>query len=194
MANKDKIGGLTPVSYIDGSPYCGATILCNKAAGTTVTNDLFVGDPVVLTGTGDTVGIPGVTKATLAAGSPIFGVITGLGLDPDNLGRSTWIDGADNGYVAVATGIDIIWEIQADAALAVTSIGLNTLGVQTAAGDRTTGKSGIELDASEVAAGATLMFKVVGFPQRVDNEVNAVNNKVLVVINNSQLYQDNAGV
>ena len=195
MANTDQTFGLKPVMLLNGSPYNASGLMCYKSAGTTVTNDLFVGDPVVLDGGGEAVtGVPGVTKATLASGSPCFGVIQAVGLDPNHLDRATWIDGADDGYVYICVGEDVIFEIQADDVLTYTDIGTNDIAIQTAAGSRTAGTSGIELDASEVGSTAGDMFKIIGFPQREDNAINTTNNKILVTINNHQLGVDNGGV
>ncbi len=193
MANTDQIFGFRPYCKMDGSPYNGNAMKCYKAAGTTVTNDLFVGDPVAFHTTGDTAGVPGITLATFADGNPCLGIIVGVELDPAHLDRATWIDGADDGYVYVCTDINVLFEVQADAALSYAECGNNAIAVQTQAGSRTAGTSGVELDAT-IATTATYMFKIIGFPQREDNTVNATNNKVLVKINNSQLYQDNAGI
>jgi len=192
MANTNQIFGFKPVMLLNGSPYNASGLLCYKAAGTTVTNDTFVGDPVNLTGTGDTKGIPGIVKATFADGNPCFGVIQAVALDPNHLDRATWIDGADAGYVYVCVGKDVIFEVQADDVLTYTDIGQNAIAIQTQAGSRTAGTSGVELDAT-VATTVTYMFKIVGFPQREDNEINAENNKILVTINNHLLVQDNTG-
>lgn len=193
MANTNQILGFKPVMLLNGSPYNASGMLCYKSAGTTVTNDLFVGDPVVMSGTGDTAGVPGITKATFADGNPCFGVVQAVKLDPNHLDRATWIDGADAGYVYVAVGKDIIFEVQVDDVLTYTDIGYNAIAIQTAAGSRTAGTSGVELDAT-IADTVTYMFKIVGFPQREDNEINAENNKILVTINNHQLVVDNTGV
>ena len=43
--------GLTPVRYKSGAPYNGAANLYSVAAGES--NNIFIGDPVVISGTGD---------------------------------------------------------------------------------------------------------------------------------------------
>jgi len=53
--------GLTPVRYKSGAPYNGAANLYSVAAGET--NNIFIGDPVLISGTGDAAGIPGVVRA-----------------------------------------------------------------------------------------------------------------------------------
>ena len=193
MANVDRVNGFSPVGTLGGGPYHGNTLKCYKAAGTTVTNDLGAGDPVVLSGSGDADGVPSVTKATFASGSPCFGVCTGAVNDPDHKDRMSWIDGADTGYIMVDTSPDTIYEVQADAAMAVTLIGQNAIPIQTSALNRAAGTSGVELDAPP-ANGTDDMFKIIGFVVRADNTPNAVNNKLLVCMNNPQRIKDNAGV
>ncbi|MDD5702557.1 MAG: hypothetical protein PHU23_10985 [Dehalococcoidales bacterium] len=193
MANVSRINGFVPYGTVGSSSYTGQSVLCYKEAGTTVTNDLFVGDPVVLSGTGDADGIPSVTKCTLASGNPIWGVVTGVKLDPDHRDRATWIDGADDGYVMVDCSLDTIYLAQIDEAIAITEIGKNCIAIQTAAGSRTAGTSGIEIDGT-MANGANDMWKLIGFPRVADNTVNATYNKGLVIINNPQRILDAAGV
>ena len=193
MANANQINGLIPHSHLSGAKWNGQTRIMYKAAGTTVTNDLFPGDPVVLNGSGDANGIPSITKATLASSNPTCGVVVSIVPLANHLER-TWLDGADAGYVNVCTDPTAIYEIQADNVLTYTDVGQNCIAIQTQAGSRTTGASGIELDASEVGTTNTDMFQIVGFPQRESNALNTENNKVLVRINNHQFANQITGV
>ncbi len=186
MANTSRINGLKPVMTLNGSPYNGQGILCYKAAGTTVTNDIGVGDPVCFSGSGDTKGVPGISKVTMGDTYALCGFIQGVKFDPDHPDRDTWIDGADAGYVYVCMDPNVVFEGQADAALTYTDINYNAPLVQTSALDRTAGTSGVSVDAT-IGTSATDQVKLIGFPQREDNEINATYNKVLVVINNHQL-------
>lgn len=189
MANADQVAGLKPVMTIQGNPYSGNYIACSKAAGTTVTHDLFVGDPVILSGTADAQGRPGVVDATAGDGNQIFGVIVGFEQDPDNRTRGVWVDGADTGVVFVCADPFMIFEAQADDTIAVTDVGNNTNLVETQAGDRDTGKSGWEVDAT-VGTTITYQLKIIGFPNREDNTINSADNKVYVMINNHQLKNE----
>ena len=153
-----------------------------KAAGTTVTHDLFIGDAVKPSGSADANGRQGVVLAT--AGDTPVGWITGFKINPaDPLERATWIDGASEGYPLVCDDPNAIAEIQADDVIAATDIGLNADLVQTAAGSRTSGMSGQEIDQSTKATTSTLVYRIYGMPPRADNTINAENNKVLVVHN-----------
>jgi len=90
-----------------------------------------------------------------------------------------------NRYVYVADSPDLILEVQEDGvggALAVTSVGLNA-DMVVAAGSTTTGQSGMELASSTAATTSTLVFNIVGFSQKQDNEVGSANAKMLVTYN-----------
>lgn len=194
MANVDQVNGLIPRRTWGQTGYYGKTETFYKAAGTTVTNDLFVGDPVIFSGTADSVtGKAAVTKAETTGATttgPILGVITGFEIQNTNhLDRPTWVDGADTAYVIVDVDPMTVYEVQADEAFAVTGVGLNANLIQTQAGSRTTGCSGVELDASSASGtgNATYQVKVVGYPERANNTINSADNKVLVLINNHVL-------
>ena len=192
MANTNQINGLIPHSHLSGAKWNGQTRIMYKAAGTTVTNDLFPGDPVVLAGSGDANGIPSISKATLATNYPTCGIVVSIVPLANHLER-TWLDGADAGYVNVCVDPSTIYEAQADDVLTYTDIGRNVIAIQTQAGSRTTGASGIEIDAT-TATTNTHTYQIVGFPQRESNALNTENNKVLVRINNHQFANLIAGV
>jgi hypothetical protein len=181
MANTDKVFGFKPVFFDKNK-----IRKFYKAAGTTVTNDMFVGDLVVVSGSGDANGVLGVSVATAGDTNPAIGVVVGFVFDKDHLNRGTWVDGADAGYPLVLIDPDAIYEAQADASLTYTDLGNNANMVQTAAGSRTAGTSGQEVDAT-VGTTATYQLKIVGFPQRPDNEIGAADVKVYVKINNHQM-------
>ena len=185
MANIDRVNGFKPVQHLSGSPYTGKGMKCYKAAGTTVTHDLFVGDMVVTSGSGDTAGVMGVLIATAGTGNVSCGVIQAIEFNADHLDRANWIDGADAGYVFVCVDPTVVYEAQANASLTYTDIGKNAPMVQTAAGSRTAGTSGQEVNAT-VSDTATDQLKIIGFVQRPDNEIAAADTKVLVIINNHE--------
>ena len=191
MANVNRINGFKPVKHINGSPYSGQSETFYKAAGTTVTHDLFVGDLVYPSGSGDANGVPGVVVATAGKGAMILGVIVGIKPQPAHLDRNNWIDGADAGYVEVCTDPSVILEAQVDDTLTYTDLFNNTNMVVTQAGSRTSGASGQQIDAT-VNTSATNQLKIVGFPQRDDNVIGATYNKAYVTINQHVL--GNAGI
>jgi hypothetical protein len=88
-------------------------------------------------------------------------------------------------YVLVADDPDLVFECQEDAvggALAVADVGLNA-DMTSGSLSTVTGRSGFQLDTSTKATTATLQLRIVGFVQRVNNEVGNANAKVLVRFN-----------
>lgn len=187
MPNTDSPFGLKPVRYRSGAPYNGA---CNRyyiASGEAY--NLFIGDPVALSGTGDAFGVPGIVRATAGAGSSAgdgpVGVVVGFeNLTSDNLSRSYRPSGTA-GYVLVADDPNLEYEIQEDsdtATLAVTDIGLNANFI-IGTGNTYTGTSAVELDSNTAAVTATLDMRILGLIERPNNEIGT-NAKWRVALNN----------
>jgi len=199
MANADTPFGLKPVRHKSGAPYNGAAkpyyIKGDYATA------LFVGDPVVKTGTANTaaVSVPGAGKfgiGTLpeinktAVGDVdgdtkrITGVIVGFAALPGDLNKN--YNPASTERVAfVADDPDLVFEIQADGAVPAASIGLNAVLIATHSGSTVTGLSGIELDTTSdsPAADASNQLTIVGAVNREDNDTTIPHAKVLVTIN-----------
>lgn len=187
MANSDLPSGLTPRRYRNGAPFVGPLrkYYVPASDGTA----LFIGDPVILAGTGDAKGVPAVTRATAASAGRITGVVVGIAND-DTLAASNdmmetgYRAASTAGYVLVCDDPDVLYEIQEDSdggALAVTNIGQNA-DLIAAAGSTVTRRSGFELDSSTAATTATLQLRIIELAQRPDNEIGA-NAKWLVAIN-----------
>lgn len=188
MANKDAPFGLRPLGcckrvrpYYIPSGYATA---------------LFIGDPVVKTGTANTttVSVPGVgikqpgtmpaiNKAAAGDGNAITGVIVGFAARPDALGTQ-YSPASTEGVAFVADHPDDRFVIQADGTLAETSIGLNAVLIYTNAGSTSTGLSGAELDtASDVpAADASNQLTIEALLDAPDNEMGEFS-RVVVKIN-----------
>lgn len=186
MANVQSAFGLRPVRYIGGAPYNGA---CNTyiAAASYATN-LFIGDPVVITGTA-VAGTSGgtyqlINVATAGATNQITGVIVGFGPTPSIV---------SNGYgvastlreVYVADDPALLFEIMEDSdgnAVELAEVGLNA-NLVSGSGSTATKKSGWMLDSTSAAADATFQLTIRNAPDRVDNEAAANYAKWLVSIN-----------
>ena len=156
---------------------------------------VFVGDVVKTAGgAGSIVGLPiKKTVAQAAATNPAYGVVVGMvpmmvstGMD---LGiRHRKADTAMYVLVKPANHQDV-YRIQADdvsATIAAADIGLNADFV-VAAGDATTGMSGMELDSDTKNTTATLSLKILGAVDRPDNTLGEANQDLLVRLNNIEL-------
>lgn len=187
MANTDAPFGLKPVRYRDGAPYTGACRRYYVAAGES--NNIFIGDPVALSGSGAADGTPGIVRATAGAGSSAgdgpVGVVVGVeNLTSDNLSR-TYRPASTAMYVLVADSPNLLYEVQEDSdagALTVDAIGLNA-NIIIGTGNTATGTSAVELDSSSAAVTATLDLRIISLVKSPKNEVG-VNARWLVSLNN----------
>jgi hypothetical protein len=181
MANTNAPMGLTPVRAGNGAPW-GAN-LRRYYVPATDSNNMFIGDPVIIAGSADADGVPTATIATAGATNRITGVIVGYTPSPTILANRYRLASTAE-YILVAEGPDLVYEVQEDAvggALAATDVGLNA-DLVAGSGSTSTGLSGWQLDTSTKGTGATLQVRILGFVQRADNEIGA-NAKVLVRIN-----------
>lgn len=179
MANSNAPMGLAPKRYRNGSPWMGALRTYYRPA--TDANALFVGDPVILAGTGDSAGVPGVVRAGVTG--QITGVVVGFRpvtganmlIPPRFLAAST------AGYVLVADDPALLFEIQDNGTGISGDIGLNA-NLVAGTGNQLTGLSAYQLDATTKAVTATLQLRIVGLEQKTNN-VLGLNNNWLVAIN-----------
>lgn len=202
MANTNRINGFKPVKQ-HGSGYCGHVGLYEVPAGEAT--KIFVGDPVILSSSASTSGLQAVEAlAASAAGDIAAGILVGfcVGIlnskfDPVDGGLTSGtisnLDlpgagstvGSTKQFILVADDPRTIFEAQADSAVDPASIGLN-VGMNVGTHSTTTGASAWQVDGSSVAVTSTLPLTVVGFAKRVDNEMNALYNRVLVKVNTHQ--------
>lgn len=191
MANTSKINGFTPVKHTNGSPYNGQTNIYYVASAG---DEMFVGDVVKLAGSADA---NGIATVDLAAASDVpVGIVVGvLHSKYDPVGKlttgSTALDSSATApkiaalgaaYVLVADSPDLVMEVEAGNGIpAVENIGLN---VSHANGTRgaTTSVCPTYLDMATEAVTSTLNFRLLGFAQKVNNEVGA-SAKMLVGFN-----------
>lgn len=199
MANSDTPMGLRPVRHKSGAPYNGAVnpYYIPSGYGTA----LFIGDPVVKTGTANTavVKVPGAGSFGIGTMAEINKTVVG---DVD--GPTKMITGVIVGFSPLASNLevkhnpastervayvcddpDVEFEIQADGAIPATSIGLNAVLIATHSGSTTTGLSGVELDTTSTApsADASNQLIILRAVNREDNDTTLTHAKVIVRIN-----------
>jgi hypothetical protein len=193
MANTSKINGFRPVKHLNGSPYNGQANLYYVSSAT---DEILVGDPVKLAGSADTNGIASVDISGTTDVS--CGVVVGImqsKFDPTgklttgavslDLPGSAQIAASGAGYVMVADSPDIVFEVEtSNGDIAAANVGLN---VTPALGARTTTTvtSPATIDMGTESTTSTLMFKILGLSQKVNNEI-ATSAKVLVMYNAHQ--------
>lgn len=192
MANTNRPAGFVPHSYLNGAPWNGQARLYSIAAsyGTA----LYIGDPVISSGTADANGIPGIA---LGAGSgALRGVIVGLGkhrtamVNQSNL-DITYRPASDPSvwYAMVVDDPNVLFEIQEESngtALAATEIGLNQISLLGAGNGFVSGWQVRSASGATPATTATLQLRLMGLVQRPGNEFGAYA-KHLVQINVHEL-------
>ena len=178
MANNDTPFGLRPVRHKSGAPYNGAVNYYYVPSS--YATALFVGDPVVKTGTSNTTAVsapgagdygigtlPEINKATAGTTNRITGVIVGIAPNPNGLER-IYNPASTEAIVAVCDDPD----------------GLNAVLVYTNAGSTATGRSGAELNTTTVPATTVgFQLKILRVKNAVDNEAGSAFTKVEVMIN-----------
>lgn len=181
MANANTPFGLKPVREAGSGVHNGGLNQYFHAAADGTA--LYIGDPVIKSGSADPSGAyPSVIRATAA------GAITGVvcGFLPDGVTNANGYGAASTAYyVLVDDDPDTLFEIQEDGvggALAIADVGLNADYI-VAAGNAYTKRSGVMLDTSTKATTAGLPLKIVAVTPRPNNEVGSANSKVLVKIN-----------
>jgi hypothetical protein len=197
MANVSRVNGLSAVKSIIGDGMSGQVntyfIPSTNAA------NVFVGDPVKADTTGDTFAAGGDARGVqsvvpAAPGDAILGVVVGFAVKPGVLDTPQYRAASTGRYVLVKDDPGVLYEVQtSNGTLTAADVGLNA-NFANAGGSTATGSSGVTLDVATAAVTATLPLKIVGFAQRVDNEVGQPNSKVIVKINNNQLANATAGV
>jgi len=203
MANADVRKGFIPLQNRDGSPWNGQ--IRPYFVPSTYATALYIGDPIVKTGTSNTASagesnqypagtLPEINKATAAGGNVITGVIVGFEVDSDNLSK-IYNPASTERVVYVCDDPNIIFEIQGDSdtVVAATDMGANADLVYTHDGDTNTGFSGAELDVSTIDVTATLQIKILRLVNREDNELG-INGKYEVLINMSTEVARIAGI
>ena len=200
MANVNTAAGLVPFRYRNGSPWTGGGNL--YYIDSTDTNAYAIGDPLTLSGTGDSNGVPGVTLATAGGGNALVGSLLGGGgivngaayADPANP-NTTIIPATKTKsyYVLVCDDPNVVFECQDSGdgtPLAVTNIGQNA---NLKSGTNSGFLSGWQITDTSPGTGATLQLKLLGLKQ-VQNNTFGAYAKWLVTINNHLFAAGVAGV
>lgn len=201
MASVSRVNGFRPVKHRSGAAYTGqAGVYFVPASNSDV---IMVGDLVKLAGDARSPsGVPTVARhaggATEAAVGVVVGIMySGMG-DTQNVPPVTDLNtpvyrrASTDRYLMVADDPDLIFEAQtSNGTFATANVGLNCE-PDVAAGSTTSGNSGMTIDLGTAAATATLPLKIVGFPQRPDNNIGDTYTNAYVVINNHQ-YRGGTG-
>lgn len=193
MANANRPAGFIPTQYLNGAEWSGQARLYSVAAA--YTTALYIGDPVISSGTADANGVPGVILG--AATGALRGVIVGIGsseglpaniVNPNITYRPAAAQ-ANDWYVMVCDDPNVLFEIQEKAGtqqLAATEIGLNTVPVLAAGNGFVSGWTLASYTDATPNTTATLQLRLMGLVRRQNNAFGAYA-KHLVKINVHEL-------
>ena len=181
MANTNTPFGLRPVKNAPFNEIPKNYYYIPSSYGTA----LFIGDPVVKTGTSNTSAVlgdgrqfssgslPEINKATAGDGNAITGVIIGFLATPTNL-NINYNTASTERVAIVADSPFQEFEIQEETdgtALAATSVSLNANVVYAESGSTVTGLSGAELDTSTPNTTSTFQLKILRLVDAPDNAI-----------------------
>ena len=209
MANTSRINGFKPVKHLNGSPYNGQANIYEVPAGEAV--PVFVGDMVVLSDNAATSFYPAVESACGASSQVATGIIVGAvvgivnpKIDPNGAmtAGSIALDtpqlrpASTKGFVLVADSPDLIFETEADASVALASIGLNVgIGASAHTVPLTSGVSPqYAYSTTAPSASASRPLQIMGVVTRPDNETASAYNKILVKVTTHAYGNAVAGV
>lgn len=198
MANANRPTGLSPVKYLNGAPWSGQANVYSIATDYAVA--LYIGDPVISSGTADVNGVPGVALA--AATGAIRGVIVGLGstyeecignINNPNITYRPAATQTTTWYAMVVDDPNVVFAVQeigTGTYLTATEVGLNA-NLSLAAGNGYV--SGWMLDNSGEGTTSTIQVRLLGLVRTIDNAFGQYA-KWLVKINNHELAAGTSGV
>jgi hypothetical protein len=192
MSNPNILNGFKAVGTLNGAPLNLQQAKFATSAGSDAVA-LYPGDAIKLTGGVDAAGFPIVARA--AAGDvPLVGVMSGVVPDGSDL-SAMYRKASTATYIYATVDPNTIYEVQANAAVALADAAKACSLVSTNGGTAALGLSGMQVDASTLATNtATFAFKALGFSLTVGNTPNALYNRLLVKINNHSYAQYSVGV
>lgn len=178
MANLNAPFGMRPVYEGNGSPWAGTMTMYYRS--TSDAHALYIGDPVILDGSGDANGIPSVILATAGTSARITGSVVGFLPSPALVANGATLPASTAGYVYVADGPGVTYAIEMSGALANTDLGGNT-NLLSGTGNLIQG-SGWQADSTVIGTQAAKQLRILSVVQDPNNVIGA-NAVVLVRIN-----------
>ena len=177
--------GLKPIGILGGMPVAGSTreYLIKSGYSTAIFNGDVVGFANVASSTDD----GHLVRETAAGEVNPIGVFLGVSYTDPNTSQPTFKQhypgsiSASDIKAVVAVHPHTLYEVQADGAVAQTSLGMTIDLVQTSSGNTTTGNSGLQADADTASVGGEL-FKIVDFVNRPGSSVGDTYTDLVVML------------
>jgi len=189
MATTSAPRGLKPIGLLGGLPFAGSTreYLIKSGYSTAI----FNGDVVGLADTANSTDDGYIVREAVASEVNPIGVFLGVSYTDPSTGQQTFKQyypgsiAASDIKAVVSVNPFTLYEVQADGAIAQTQLGMTADLVQTAAGNTTTGNSGIQLDASTASVGGEC-WKIIDFVDRVGSSIGDAKTDVIVMMNQTE--------
>ena len=177
--------GLKPIGILGGTAFVGSTreYLINSGYSTAIFNGDVVGFANVASSSDDGY----LVRETAASEVNPIGVFLGCSYTDPNTSQPTFRQyypgsiSASDIKAVVAVHPHTLYEVQADGAVAQTSLGMTIDLVQTSAGSTITGNSGLQADASTASVGGEL-FKIVDFVNRPGSAIGDAYTDLVVML------------
>lgn len=184
MANANTAYGLWPERDIYGRNWSGAAN--TYAIPSSYGSNLYLGDPLVPTGSSDANGIPYLTLATAGTSNYTIGPMVGIVNGGDPIVSVTrdlpiYHTASTLQYILVADDPSLLFKIQEDGNGGANSSMAN-MNLASGSGSTVTGYSGWQLSSSSVATTSTLQMRLM-WPMRTPDNAVGTNCKWLVKIN-----------
>lgn len=178
MANRNAPSGLAPVSYLNGAPWTGGgNVYCIPSTS----NQAFaIGDPVMLAGAVNALGVQTIALATAGTGNQVLGaIVSGAGAPeyaaaygiPQDAPIVIPATKTQDYYVLVADDPNVIFRIQEDSVGGAIAAGDAALNHNLVAGTNNGYVSSWMLDSSGAATTATLQMKIIRLAQVQGNAI-----------------------
>ncbi|HXJ72930.1 MAG TPA: hypothetical protein VNM37_08755 [Candidatus Dormibacteraeota bacterium] len=205
MANTQNAFGLRPKTPLHGADWNGK--IRHFYAPSTYGTALFIGDPVIITGTSNTAAVETMTGkwvvgalaevniATAGSGNKITGIITGF----LPVTRDSTVHGTASTERVIEVCVDpfMVYEVQGGAtALAATTVGLDAV-LKSGTGSTVTGRSGWFMDSGDTtapAANAAYQVHIINGSNIEGNDVASAYATWDVIINIPSYANGVAGV
>lgn len=195
MANANTPFGLASVRAQDGN---NTGVLKHYYVPATNATDLYIGDPVVKTGSANATEILGHAAGSLASvgKAAATGAITGVmvGILPNG---ESYLNGklpaGQEAVILVDDDLTKKFNIQANGTVTAAMIGQNANIAVTGTGNSYSGLSGVALDVATVGTEAAKQLKIIGVADYITNEFGNYS-IVEVLINNDTEAHNTAGI
>ncbi len=184
MANSNAAVGLWPIKDTSGRLWTGGANIYSVPAS--YGSNIFLGDPLIPTGTSDANGIPNVTIATAGTSNYLIGCMVGIVNGGEPIVSVTrdlpiYHTASTLQYILVADDPNLMFLAQEDGNAGANAAMAN-INLVAGSGSTATGYSGWQLQSSSVATTATLQMRLIT-PYRVTNNAVGTNAKWLSRIN-----------